>query len=108
MPWQEELYPPNWKELARACKERADWKCEECGVEHGTIRIGRKKKRPYKVRLSATHPDNDPENPNPRLIALCELHHLRCDITIHVEHCKKTKQQKYYASQIDAGQMELF
>lgn len=30
-------YPPDWPKIARACKERAGWKCEECGVADGDI-----------------------------------------------------------------------
>lgn len=28
-------YPDNWDEIAKSIKERAGWKCERCGVEHG-------------------------------------------------------------------------
>lgn len=28
-------YPKNWKDIATAVKERANWTCEFCGVKHG-------------------------------------------------------------------------
>jgi hypothetical protein len=27
-------YPPNWKEIAKAVKDAADWKCVRCGHRH--------------------------------------------------------------------------
>ena len=37
MPMNKALYPPNWKEIARAAKTRAGWKCEQCGVPHKAL-----------------------------------------------------------------------
>jgi hypothetical protein len=37
MPMDRSLYPADWDDIARAVKERACWKCEECGVEHQTL-----------------------------------------------------------------------
>lgn len=34
MPMDRSRYPDNWKEIADAVKDRAGWKCEECGAEH--------------------------------------------------------------------------
>jgi hypothetical protein len=108
MTWKPELYPDNWGELAEACKAQAEWKCEKCGVTHGSVRIGGKSGKPYKVRLAAAHLDHDPENPTPRLMALCEQCHLQYDIPLHVKNCKITKPLKRYTAQLQAGQLELF
>jgi hypothetical protein len=68
-------YPRHWKKLATACKDRANWKCEECYVPHGTIRTSRHTGRSYKVRLQAAHRNHDPENPYPELVCVCEYCH---------------------------------
>lgn len=36
-PENKALYPADWPAIARACKERAGWRCEHCGVAHGAI-----------------------------------------------------------------------
>ncbi len=74
-PW---LYPVNWSELAFACKERAGWRCERCGVAQGTAAISRAG-QPYTIYLAAAHLDHDPWNPNPRLMAMCPSCHGRYD-----------------------------
>ncbi len=61
------LYPPNWKQLARDCKEAAGWRCERCHIRHGSRR--RKSKRtglPYRTWLHAAHKHlYDTLNPRP-------------------------------------------
>jgi len=71
-------YPRNWEELARACKERAGWKCEDCGIEQYTIVISAKG-TPYFIYLHAAHVHHDPANPQPELVALCVACHARMD-----------------------------
>ena len=64
-------YPANWKDLATACKQRAGWRCEECGAtEH----------------LGAAHVNHDPENPNPELRCLCWPCHSRYDAITGATH----------------------
>lgn len=108
MPWQQERYPANWQDLTLACKEKAGWKCERCGVANGTQRIGKKRGTVYTVRLAAAHLDHDPENPDPRLIALCEVCHLRYDRFLHSRNARRTKHAKRYQKTLAAGQLELF
>lgn len=72
MPIDKTKYPDNWDEMARACKERAGWKCEECEIGHmadGTMGSC----------LTVHHPDMDTENPDARLEALCARCHLKAD-----------------------------
>jgi hypothetical protein len=108
MPWQKELYPENWPEIERACKDRAGWICEWCSVDHGTMRIGKKYKRPYKVILSGAHLNHDPsDNRDENLIALCQECHLCHDRWQHVESCRRTKQRKRREAQLEAGQLRL-
>ena len=73
------LYPNNWPELAQACKEGASWRCEECGVAHGTALISRRTGNLYRMALHAAHLDHDPANPCPRLKAMCPRYHGRYD-----------------------------
>jgi len=62
------LYPKNWEEIARDVKEKAGWKCEVCGAEHG----------PPPHILTVDHLDFNPANCSPRnLMALCQRCHLR-------------------------------
>ena len=73
------LYPANWFELATACKERAGWCCEHCGIAHGTQVVSERTGTVYVVYLAAAHLDHDPWNPAPRLAALCPTCHGRYD-----------------------------
>ena len=67
-------YPANWKDLATACKQRAGWRCEECGAtEH----------------LGAAHVNHDPENPDPELRCLCWPCHSRYDVATGANHAGK-------------------
>ena len=72
MPIDLSNYPKNWKDLAVACKEAAEWKCEECGMAHmddGTMGSC----------LTVHHPHCDTDNPEAVLIALCARCHLKAD-----------------------------
>ena len=76
-------YPPNWPQMARTCKEQAQWQCQHCGEVHGTERLSKRTGNPYRVALQAAHLDHDPENPDPRLAALCPSCHGRHDWLYH-------------------------
>jgi hypothetical protein len=106
MPWNPKLYPDNWNELAWACKYRAGFQCERCGSADGMWRIGRH--QAYKVWLTAAHLDHDPENPNPRLMAMCQDCHLKYDAMEHGRNARQTKCRKKYEAEIEVGQLELF
>lgn len=70
------LYPKDWRARARAAKERANWKCERCGVGHGVKRLSWAGNW-WPVWLQAHHPDHDKDNPDARLMALCPRCHWR-------------------------------
>ena len=57
--------PKNWKTIATDCKEKANWRCEKCGVKHRTIRISRWTQKEYTVYLQAAHKNHDPDNQTP-------------------------------------------
>ena len=71
-------YPANWPELARACKARANWQCEQCGIRQHTIAVSRRG-TPYIVYLGAAHVNHDKGNPDPELKALCISCHAKLD-----------------------------
>ena len=71
-------YPDNWKDLATACKQRAGWRCEECGSTE---------------RLGAAHVNHDPENPNPELRCLCWTCHSMYDIRTGANHPGKNERR---------------
>ena len=64
-------YPANWKEIRAAILERANNKCEFCGIENYMIRDNGSK-----VVLTIAHLDHTPENCTPEnLRALCPKCH---------------------------------
>jgi hypothetical protein len=74
------LYPPNWKQLAAACKERAGYRCEACHVQQGRRRRSRRTGKLYPVYLHAAHMHfNDTMNTSPDLRCLCPRCHGRYD-----------------------------
>jgi len=73
------LYPKNWEELARACKEAASWKCEQCQMPHLSLATSTRTGNPYIVYLHACHVNHDPRNPEPALKCLCPACHSRHD-----------------------------
>lgn len=91
-------YPPDWKAISSAVKERAGWRCEctgECGRReehagadrrcpntHGEIALG----FTWRVRLTTAHLDHQPENcETANLRAMCECCHLAYDRDHHAE-----------------------
>lgn len=69
-------YPKDWKQLSTACKERANWHCEKCGIAHKTPRITYRGDL-YPVYLVAAHISHDRDNPSPKLKAVCPSCHWR-------------------------------
>jgi len=105
MPIDYNRYPKDWKETRARILERANNRCEVCGLENGdTVRsvIGTDgfrqwlpmhyklhidndiwdKGKDVKVVLTVAHLDHDEENEevaDDRLRAMCQLDHLRYD-----------------------------
>ena len=100
-------YPENWPVISRACKDRANWHCEHCGVIHGALCIGTVHGKEYKTAIAACHPNNDPENPNAELLALCKACHMRLDAMQHARTRMRKRREAMRAEQLAAGQMEL-
>lgn len=87
-------YPPNWRDISLAIKDRAAWRCEcegECGRgthegrcsnKHGEAAYG----TGSKVILTTAHLDHTPENCDPlNLKAMCQGCHLHYDREHHAE-----------------------
>jgi len=93
--YQPDRYPRNWRELAIACKERANWRCEVCGVTQRTERISQRTGVVYKVFLHAAHTTlHDTSNPNPPLQALCPTCHGRHDWQLRKSEAEGTLEKR--------------
>jgi hypothetical protein len=78
--YNKQSYPQHWKELAVRCKQRAQWRCEDCHVEQGEERVSKRTGSVYQVFLHAAHvSQHDTLNPQPELKALCPICHGRMD-----------------------------
>lgn len=81
-------YPTNWKEIRAAILERADNKCEFCGIENYAVRDG------SRVVLTIAHLDHTPEYNNPdNLRALCQRCHNRYDAKHRAETRKQSSKE---------------
>lgn len=100
-------YPPNWPEMALACKVRAVWQCEHCGVEHGALCIGTVHGKEYKTAIAACHPNNDTDNPNAVLLALCKACHMKLDGMQHARTRMRKQRDLLREQQRAAGQLEM-
>lgn len=104
-------YPPNWKEIAQAVKERARWHCE--WVDSDGTRCARKQGDPlpdnkagWKVVLSVAHLNHIASDCRmDNLKAMCSMHHLRYDAQMHAKHAQETRQRKQREEALNAGQL---
>jgi hypothetical protein len=76
---QHHLYPDHWKQPSQACLEQAGYRCEGCGIPHGSLRVGKHHYNLYVVHLHAAHITHDPQNLEADLRALCPSCHKRHD-----------------------------
>jgi predicted HNH restriction endonuclease len=66
-------YSKDWKDIATAIKEKADWKCAKCGADFKD-----KKKSTRGSCLQVHHWNRIPEDNRPEnLVALCNSCHLQ-------------------------------
>jgi hypothetical protein len=125
MPFDRSKYPPNWKQISLAAKERAGWACEWCGVKHRAIgyrvdgefikvadsiedtdhtldNLEIDGHKIITIILTVAHLDHDPKNNvSSNLRAGCQRCHLKYDLELHKNNSAKTRRQK----RIDAGQI---
>lgn len=70
-------YPSNWKDIAKACKDAAGWRCVRCGHEHD---------RATGHVLTVHHLDMNPANCEWwNLAALCQKCHLSVQARVIME-----------------------
>jgi 5-methylcytosine-specific restriction endonuclease McrA len=85
-------YPKNWKDIRNRILQRADNKCEFCGVEN--YALVQREAKVVKIILTIAHLDHTPENCNPNnLRALCQQCHLRYDARHHAETRRSNQKQ---------------
>lgn len=131
MPMNRKLYPPNWKEITAKLKAAADYKCQECGAEAGTVVCFHRtdKKRfvgiddeaelyfhgeEYEddavlIQLGVAHLDQNPANNDPaNLKVLCRGCHLRYDAPFHAVKARETKFRKKRQAILTSGQLLMF
>ena len=118
-PENRKLYPKNWKEIRKQILERANNKCEFCGVENyaegyrdknGNFieSIGMQQEadmldgeKIIRIVLTIAHLDHDPTNNSPNnLRALCQ----KCHNTYDKEHRLATRRKSKY----NENQKKLF
>ncbi len=88
------LYPPNWQELATACKQHAGYRCERCRIWQGATRKSKRTGKRYQVWLHAAHVHlHDTRNPAPALKCLCPTCHGTYDHRLRVREGRITLEQ---------------
>lgn len=107
-PENKKLYPKNWKEIRQKILERANNKCEFCGVENhcwgyrnqnGDFVISKGMQQEadeldgeklFRIVLTVAHLDHNPQNNDPsNLRALCQ----KCHNNYDKEHRKETRRK---------------
>jgi 5-methylcytosine-specific restriction endonuclease McrA len=84
-------YPRDWPDISRAIRERAGWRCENCGAANG---------EPHpitgsRVVLTVGHLDHTPEHCQPEnLRAWCQRCHLRYDAEHHAKNAAETRRNR--------------
>lgn len=124
MPMDRRRYPTDWPAISRAARERAGWRCEQCGAPHGELVVRDRRDpaawRPFdcyadadsddaglrvvRIVLTVAHLDHDPRNCDPaNLRAWCQRCHLAYDAELHRRNAAATRRRKRLA----AGQLGL-
>lgn len=99
-PENKSLYPSNWKEIRSHILQRANNRCEFCGVENHTLRYrgvshDGMEIPPARIVLTIAHLDHNPQNCDPsNLRALCQRCHNRYDAKHRAETRRQTKLKK--------------
>lgn len=90
MPMDKRRYPLQWQSIAKSVKDRAEWKCEQCGKQC------RRPGEPFDTHrrtLTVAHLDHTPENCDEgNLRAMCAPCHLQYDAQQHAESRKRNSQ----------------
>lgn len=96
------LYPKNWREVREAIKERAEHRCEVCGVEEGSIMVSRRTGRRYILYLHAAHLSENPKDTRrSNLRCLCPSCHMKLDRTQEAQERKSHHRRGYRLTTTD-------
>lgn len=106
MPMQRALYPSDWEAISLRIRERAQWRCEACGVAQGAeVASVSDKGKMYRIVLTVAHLNHDPADcSESNLRAWCQSCHLRYD----VEHHARNRARHRREAQVEAGQLALW
>lgn len=89
-PENKKRYPSNWKQIREDILQRANNRCEFCGIENYSIR-----ENGSKVVLTIAHLDHTPEHCEySNLRALCQKCHNNYDKEHRAETRRKTREAK--------------
>lgn len=111
MPVDWSRYPPHWKAISFAIRNREGWRCKWCGAANG---------QPHPVtgsrvvltvaHLGTPHADGRPGDKHDKmdvrpenLAALCQRCHLNYDRDEHTANAAATRRRR----KVEAGQQEL-
>ena len=106
-PENRDRYPPDWPDISKAIKDRAEWRCEcdgECGRSGCKGRCPNRHGQPAYgtgslVVLTTAHLDHTPENCDPsNLKAMCQGCHLHYDREHHSETRRITRAREQAAA----------
>lgn len=119
-PENKKLYPKNWKQIRKDILQRANNKCEFCGVDNYSEGYRDKDgnfiksegmqqeadtldgEKIIRIVLTIAHLDHDPQNNDyNNLRALCQRCHLRHDIEQHRQNRIKNKKLPLFEVQDD-------
>ena len=94
-PENKSRYPKDWKQIREQILERADNRCEFCGVKNHTYRLNEKTGNMAYIVLTIAHMNEEIENCDPsNLKALCQRCHNRYDARMRAEHARATRHAK--------------
>lgn len=92
MPVDWAKYPTDWPEIAQAVKERAGWKCEQCGKQ---CRRPGETFDTHRRTLTVAHLNHDESDCRPEnLRAMCAPCHLRYDARHHAANARRTRARR--------------
>lgn len=80
MPFEAELYPPDWHKMREAKIKQANGCCESCGVKDRAILESTKTRKPYMVHLQLAHKNQyETWKKDAETMVLCPRCHRRYD-----------------------------
>lgn len=95
-----DCYPVDWRDIARAIKEAAEYKCQVCDQQcrrPGELNLG------WQYALTVAHWDRDYDSPEVFCMALC----VRCHFQHDAPHSWQSRRRRAYIRQRIAGQLGL-